>query len=61
SDHSFEFFSDTICAMAVEEALKISNGNRSQAARLLDISRPTLHAKIDKYGINTISSTQIIR
>ncbi|HBT89006.1 sigma-54 dependent transcriptional regulator [Desulfobacter sp.] len=61
NDHSFEFFSDTICAMAVEEALKISNGNRSQAARLLDISRPTLHAKIDKYGINTISSTQIIR
>jgi two-component system nitrogen regulation response regulator GlnG len=60
-DHSFEFFSDTICAMAVEEALKISNGNRSQAARLLDISRPTLHAKIDKYGINTISSTQVIR
>jgi len=60
-DHSFEFFADTICAMAVEEALKISNGNRSQAARLLDISRPTLHAKIDKYGINTISSTQVIR
>ena len=60
-DHSFEFFSDTICAMAVEEALKISNGNRSQAARILDISRPTLHAKIDKYGINTISSTQVIR
>ena len=61
TDHSFEFFTDTVCAMAVEEALKISNGNRSQAARLLDISRPTLHAKIDKYGINTISSTQIIR
>ncbi|WP_035242275.1 sigma-54-dependent transcriptional regulator [Desulfobacter vibrioformis] len=61
SEHSFEFFSDTICAMAVEEALKISNGNRSQAARLLNISRPTLHAKIDKYGINTISSTQVIR
>ncbi len=60
-DHSFEYFADTICAMAVEEALKISNGNRSQAARLLDISRPTLHAKIDKYGINTISSTQVIR
>ncbi len=61
NDHSFEFFSDTICAMAVEEALKLTNGNRSQAARLLDISRPTLHAKIDKYGINTISSTQVIR
>ncbi|WP_321494101.1 sigma-54 dependent transcriptional regulator [uncultured Desulfobacter sp.] len=60
-EHSFEFFTDTICAMAVEEALKISNGNRSQAARLLDVSRPTLHAKIDKYGINTISSTQVIR
>ncbi len=28
-----------------------ANGNRSQAAKLLGVSRPTLHAKIDKYKI----------
>jgi len=60
SAHSYEHFMDTVSTMVVEEALELSNGNRSQAARLLDISRPTLHAKIDKYGINTVSSTRII-
>ena len=60
-EHSFEYFVDTVSAMAVEAALEISNGNRSEAARLLDISRPTLHAKMDKYGINTVSSTKILR
>jgi len=59
--HSFEYFVDTVSAMAVEAALEISNGNRSEAARLLDISRPTLHAKMDKYGINTVSSTKVLR
>ncbi len=60
-EHRFEYFVDTVSAMAVEAALEISNGNRSEAARLLDISRPTLHAKMDKYGINTISSTKVLR
>ena len=60
-EHRFEYFVDTVSAMAVEAALEISNGNRSEAARLLDISRPTLHAKMDKYGINTVSSTRVLR
>jgi len=59
--HSYEHFMNTVSSMVVAEALALSNGNRSQAAKLLDISRPTLHAKIDKYGINMISSTKIIR
>lgn len=60
-DHSFEYFVDMVSAAAVAAALEMSNGNRSEAARLLEISRPTLHAKMDKYGINTVSSTKILR
>ena len=36
---------------AVAEALNMTAGNRSQAAKLLGLSRPTLHAKIDKYHL----------
>jgi len=38
-------------SILISEALRISGGNRSRAARMLGLSRPTLHAKIDKYGI----------
>ncbi len=48
---TLDSFVDIISSITVEEALKVTNGNRSQAAKLLDISRPTLHAKIDKYQI----------
>ncbi|MCK5835774.1 MAG: sigma-54-dependent Fis family transcriptional regulator [Desulfobacula sp.] len=50
-NYSFENFMDTISSIVVAEALKKTNGNRSQAAKLLQVSRPTLHAKIDKYSI----------
>jgi len=50
-NYGFDDFVDTISSIVVAEALKITNGNRSQAAKLLSISRPTLHAKIDKYHI----------
>ena len=50
-NYSFEDFMDTISSIVVAEALKKTNGNRSQAAKLLKVSRPTLHAKIDKYSI----------
>ncbi|WP_300459010.1 sigma-54 dependent transcriptional regulator [Desulfobacula sp.] len=49
--YSFDDFIDTLSSIVVAEALKITNGNRSQAAKLLSVSRPTLHAKIDKYNI----------
>ncbi len=35
----------------VAEALRSSRGNRSEAARLLGISRVTLHDKLNKYGL----------
>ncbi len=48
---SFDDFMDTLSGIVVAEALKKTNGNRSQAAKLLGVSRPTLHSKIDKYKI----------
>ncbi len=57
-NHSFDYFIDVISNIVVAEALKLTNGNRSQAAKLLDVSRPTLHAKIDKYDIKL--KTQIV-
>lgn len=44
----FEFCTEKFNAILIKEALKITGGNRSQAARLLGLSRPTLHAKLDK-------------
>jgi len=35
----------------VAEALRATRGNRSEAARLLGISRVTLHDKLNKYGL----------
>jgi two-component system nitrogen regulation response regulator GlnG len=48
---SFDDFMDTLSGIVVAEALKKTNGNRSRAAKLLNVSRPTLHAKIDKFKI----------
>jgi len=38
-------------SVLVGEALILTGGNRSQAAKRLGMSRPTLHAKIDKYDL----------
>jgi DNA-binding NtrC family response regulator len=35
----------------VLEALRAARGNRTEAARLLGISRVTLHDKLHKYGL----------
>lgn len=42
---------DHVSAMLIREALDMCNGNRSNAAKLLGVSRPTLHAKMEKYSI----------
>ena len=51
ASHRFEDFMDTLSEIVISQALKYTNGNRSQAARMLEISRPTLHARMDKYDI----------
>lgn len=50
-DNKFDSSIDRFSAILIGEALNLSNGNRSRAAKLLGISRPTLHAKIEKYGL----------
>jgi two-component system response regulator HydG len=34
---------------AIEETLKLTNGNRDEAARILDIGARTLYRKLDRY------------
>jgi two-component system NtrC family response regulator len=38
---------------SVRKALLLTGNNISQAAKLLDVSRPTLHDMIKKHGIRT--------
>jgi DNA-binding NtrC family response regulator len=47
----FEVCMDRFAGILISEALNVTGGNRSQAAKLLGLSRPTLHAKIEKYNI----------
>ncbi|HSV93333.1 MAG TPA: helix-turn-helix domain-containing protein, partial [Desulfobacterales bacterium] len=56
--NTFDAIMDRVARLLVGEALAITQGNRSQAARLLGLSRPTLHAKIDKFGIKLKTSVQ---
>jgi DNA-binding NtrC family response regulator len=50
-DRVFVDLIDRFAGLLITEALNLTSGNRSQAARLLGLSRPTLLAKIEKYGI----------
>jgi len=47
----FDSCMNHFAAMIIREALNICGGNRTQAAKLLGLSRPTLHSRIEKYGI----------
>jgi nitrogen regulation protein NR(I) len=49
--HPFEKTMDHFAGILVSEALNLTDGNRSRAAKLLGLSRPTLHSKIEKYGL----------
>ena len=51
SDHLFDSCVDAFSAILLGEALNLTGGNRSRTARLLGLSRPTLHSKIEKYGL----------
>jgi DNA-binding NtrC family response regulator len=46
-DSAMEYFS----AIVITEALNLSGGNRSHAAKMLGLSRPTIVAKIEKHRI----------
>lgn len=53
----FDSCLDHVAALLVREALVITEGNRSNAAKLLGISRPTLHAKIEKFKLDNKSGS----
>lgn len=48
---SYDYCIDLVGSLLIQEALALTKGNRSHAAKLLGISRPTLHARLDKYHI----------
>ena len=48
---TFDAIMDRFAGILISEALNLTDGNRSRAAKLLGLSRPTLHSKIEKYGL----------
>ena len=48
AENLFESCTEKFSSILIKEALKMTGGNRSQAARLLGLSRPTLHSKLEK-------------
>ena len=57
-DNMFDKSMDKFASILVSEALNLSGGNRSKAAKLLGLSRPTLHARIEKYGLKFETSVK---
>ncbi|MBF0301953.1 MAG: sigma-54-dependent Fis family transcriptional regulator [Desulfamplus sp.] len=55
-DKVFDSCLDYVAELLIIESLNITGGNRSKAAKLLGISRPTFHSKIEKYQIKIGSS-----
>ncbi|MEF3698764.1 sigma-54-dependent transcriptional regulator [Desulfolutivibrio sp.] len=53
---AFESLMDRFGAVVIAEALAMTSGNRTRAARLLGLSRPTLLARIEKYGLKIETS-----
>lgn len=49
---------DRIARALITEALRLTGGNRSKAAQLLGLSRPTLHSKIEKYRLKIEASVR---
>ena len=55
-ENAFDTFMDKFASILVSEALDLTSGNRTRAAKLLGLSRPTLQAKIDKYRLRVQTS-----
>ncbi|MEW6441980.1 MAG: sigma-54 dependent transcriptional regulator [bacterium] len=47
----FSYFIDRLTRILIGEALELTRGNRSRAAKILGISRPTLHDRMEKCGL----------
>jgi DNA-binding NtrC family response regulator len=55
----FAQVTDRFAAQVIAEALRVTGGNRSQTAKLLGLSRPTLLAKMEKLGLVVKASVKI--
>ncbi len=47
----FNALIDQISSIIISEALSLTGGNRSRAAKILGLSRPTLQSKMEKYDL----------
>ncbi|MGD9504016.1 MAG: sigma-54-dependent transcriptional regulator [Syntrophobacteraceae bacterium] len=56
SDNMFDLMMDRFASVLLSEALSLTGGNRSRAAKLLGISRPTLLSKIEKLRLKMETS-----
>lgn len=54
--HLFEKIMDHLGSLVIGEALKITGGNRTHAAKMLGMSRPTLLSRIEKYDLKIKTS-----
>jgi len=52
----FNRLSDHFAGLLIGEALQLTNGNRTRAAKLLGLSRPTLLSKIEKYNLKLLTN-----
>ena len=57
-ENMFDACMDEFASILISEALSLTAGNRSRAAKLLGLSRPTLHSKIDKYKLKIETSVK---
>jgi DNA-binding protein Fis len=55
-ENLFDSLIDDTASIVISEALNLTGGNRSRAAKLLGLSRPTLQAKIEKYRLKIETS-----
>jgi DNA-binding NtrC family response regulator len=57
-DNLFGALMDKFSSIILEEVLTFTNGNRSHAAKILGLSRPTLQAKIEKFKLHINTSVK---
>lgn len=51
NERPYEVLMDKLSEIIISEALSITKGNISKASKLIGVSRPTLHTKIEKFNI----------
>ena len=57
----YNYLMDRFGSIVISEALNLTRGNRSQAAKLLGLSRPTLQSKIEKYNLMIETEVKTIK